>query len=230
MLRRLLRQHRFEIEVGIRIQRANPDHVAQQRAIPPHHRQPLHGGTVADGKHRFAVVQPEFQRFGPKQHRQRHRHRAHLQHRHVGDSRLEALRHHNRHPVTSLHAQCRQRIGKAVGALLQLGIGKQAGGSLPGHAGAHGDPVCGVRLRGPARATRLGNIEVLRDLPAKSSVHGRIVVQRRHRRWLVMELTAWHGKSPYHGACPYFRRVTPCPFTLSLACPEPVEGSKGGRT
>jgi hypothetical protein len=54
--------------------------------------------------------------------RQRHGHRAHLQHRHVGHRRLEALRHDDGHAVAGAHAQARQGVGQAIGLRLQLRV------------------------------------------------------------------------------------------------------------
>ena len=107
--------------------RAHAQHLAQLRAVAPHGQQVVDGTLVADRQHRLAVLQPVVQRVRAKQHGQRHGHRPHLQHRHVGHRRLKPLRHHNRHPVAPRHTQPGEHLRQPVGLRLQLGIGIKSG-------------------------------------------------------------------------------------------------------
>ena len=134
------------------------------------------GAFVADRHHGLAVLQTVFQRLGPEQHRQRHRHRAQLEHRHVGDGRLEALRHDDGHPIAAPHPQGLEQAAHGVGAHLQFVVGN-ATGSEPAAAPWARIAVRSIASGRPAqRAQQTCDVEVLGHLPAKARVHACIVV------------------------------------------------------
>ena len=128
--RKVVRRHGQRLGVvQISLGRSGPDaqHPAQMWAVAPHRQQVVNRTLVTNRQHRLAVLQPEVQRVRAEQHRQRHGHRPHLQHRHIGHCRLETLRHHDRHPVAPRHAQRNQHLRQPVGLCLQLGIGIKSG-------------------------------------------------------------------------------------------------------
>ena len=66
---------------------------------------------ICNGQHGLAVLQAVFQRVGPKQQRQGHGHRTHLQHSHIGHRSLKPLGHDDSHAIAALHALRGQDIG-----------------------------------------------------------------------------------------------------------------------
>ncbi|MDT4840512.1 hypothetical protein FQZ97_743380 [compost metagenome] len=195
-LRRLLRQQLGPVEIGAhafgRAVTVHPDHAAQQRAVVTHTQERGHGGLVANGHDRFAVLQPELQRLGPKQLRQRHAHRAHLQHRHVSHCGLETLRQHDGHAVTALHAHRDQCVGQSVRLVKQLGVAV-APIFLLGRARGHGRVAGPLGVQRPAPHAHLRHVEVFGHRPAKAAVQR--VVQVDGGACLVSGLTRAHGVS-----------------------------------
>ena len=68
------------------------DHVREQRQAIADSRELGQRGRIDQRGHRFAVLQPVFERVRPEQDRQRHRHRPHLVAGDVGDDGLGSLR------------------------------------------------------------------------------------------------------------------------------------------
>jgi hypothetical protein len=95
----------------------------QPRRQPGHLRKP---GRIRDHGLGARRVQPVFQRFDAEEQRQRHRDRAELVDRHMGDGRLEGLRQEQRHPVAAHNALRSQRVGEGIGAGSQFAIGEAA--------------------------------------------------------------------------------------------------------
>mmetsp|Transcript_53761 Transcript_53761/g.126787 ORF Transcript_53761/g.126787 Transcript_53761/m.126787 type:complete len:404 (-) Transcript_53761:79-1290(-) len=153
------------------------EEAAQRRATRldlAQRRQCLAGG---DGEHGTAVLQPELQRLGAEQHRQRHGHRADLLDGDVGHGRLEALRQHDGHAVAAAHPLGQQRVRQPVGRALQLRIAVlRAAAALAVEVDRRG---LGRGAR-PAAAAGLGDVEVVRHLPAEGGVQLRVKVCR-HR-------------------------------------------------
>jgi hypothetical protein len=160
------------------------DQRAQCRALRADREQVGDRALVADRDHRLAVAQPVLQRVGPEQHRQGHRDRAHLQHRHVGDGRLESLRHHDRHALAAAHPELHQRVTESVGGILERAVRERVRGGRRA-VGADRDALLRIRLARPAGAAGVGDVEVRRHLPAEARVHARVVVAAltdAHRR------------------------------------------------
>ena len=129
-VRRLLRQRHRVVHVGQAgggVQRTHAQHTFQQGAVVAHGLQASQRSGIGQRHHGLAVVQAKGQRLGAKQHRQRHGHRAHLHHRHVGHGGLKALRHDDGHPVAPPHAEHREHVGQPVGVGLQFSIGMNSG-------------------------------------------------------------------------------------------------------
>ncbi len=191
-------------------------HVAQRRALGAHTLQHGAGAAVHQRHAGGAVLQPELQRLGAKQLRQRHRHRPQLQHRHVGHGGLETLRQRNRHPLARTHPEQPQAVGESVRRLLQLGVAVRARLAL-GPIGNHRRLAGALRLLGPAARASLGDIEKRRHLPVEIGVQGSVGVGAVRAGyigrlaalclsstglfaglgvWPVRCLTPGHGRSP----------------------------------
>ena len=154
---------------------------AQGRAMGAHSFQTGHGIFIGDGQHGLAVLQPEFKGVRPEQNRQRHGHRPHLQHRHVGHRCFKALRQHNGHAVTAAHTQRAQRQAQCISRMLQVGVAVvDAGGAGAMNADGRLSRPCrrasAGTFSGPALAAGLGDIEVGVHLPAKTAVQRGVLV------------------------------------------------------
>ncbi len=110
---------------------------------------------------RFRVVQPEFERVGAEQERQRHGDRAEAIDRDVRDDGLGALRKDQRDLVAARDTHRRQRIREAVRLLLQVPErerGGRAGFVFPVEREARA-------VGRPAAAARFGDREARRHVP-----------------------------------------------------------------
>ena len=162
-------QHRRPVQIALPLRRAHSHHRAQAGAIRAHSQEIADGALVHQRRHRTTVLQAVDQGIGAEQHGQRHRHRAHLVQRHVGNGRLGALRHHHRHAVASRDTGPLQGMAELVGLGLQCGVAELAAGAtfvLPGHRRARAP----TRVLRPAGAAHLGDVEVFGHTPDKATV------------------------------------------------------------
>ena len=186
------------LQAGSRRRCTHAEYAAQRRAALAHGQHVLDRTFIANRQHGLTILQPVLDRLRPEQHGQRHRHRTHLQHCHVGHSRLKALRHHDGHAPARKDAKPGQHLRQAVRLLLQLQVAEGFARSI-GIGGINRHPAGGVGQGRPAATADLGDIELLRHPPLKAGVQARVVVRLAALQFVAV-LTDVHPMPPYDAA------------------------------
>ena len=191
-----------------------------------------HAGNIRqpgliDNHHRgFAILQAVFQRIRAEQHRHRHGNRPELMAGDVRDRDFGTLRHHDGDACSARHIERLQQMGKPIGLALQLGIGDDA---------IARDLVIdidrdAVALTGPARAAPVGNIEILRNMPAKLAVERVVLVcggLGRHVCPLIMVARCYRQPRPLASTrqSPILKPDVLAKHTITLRIPLPARAA-----